>query len=83
MTQHSDKLRQRKEELLQEQMDKTWTSIYSQWDKQDPNYKDEASIVTTYASGRRVEDFFHRRGKPKTTWIEPMRKWLFENRWFK
>ena len=89
MTQHSDKLEQRKEELLQEQMDKTWTSIYSQWDKRDPNADNYMRI--NYASGREVtikslatSSLNDEKSEWKhVTYKEPMRRWLFKKGWFK
>jgi len=75
MTQHIDKLQRRKDELIDEQMDKQITSIYLQVDKHNPGA--ENYMRTTYASGREVtkdfKDDWHR-----VTYKEPMRRWVFK-----
>jgi len=75
MTQHKDKIENRKEELKFERMDKMWTQIYYQWDDNNPNYKDY--YQTKYASGRVVTKDPHKPGKPTTTW-ERVREKLFK-----
>ena len=73
MTQYKDKLNNRREELIEEQMDKTWTSIYSQWDKRNPNSENYMRI--TYASGREVT---HNANDWRSVeYKEPMRRWVF------
>ena len=75
MTQHKDKIENRKEELKFERMDKMWTQIYYQWDDNNPNYKNY--YQTNYASGRVVTKDIHKPGKPTTTW-ERVRERLFK-----
>lgn len=75
MTQHKDKIENRKEELKFERMDKMWTQIYYQWDNNNPNHKDYHQIK--YASGRVVTKDLHKPGKPITTW-ERVRERLFK-----
>ena len=75
MTQHKDKIENRKEELKFERMDKMWTQIYYQWDDNNSNYKDY--YQTKYASGRVVTKDLHKPGKPTTTW-ERVRERLFK-----
>jgi len=65
MTEHTDKVNKRDEELKLERMDNMWTQIYSQWNKDDPDYKDFTE--SKYASGRVVYKDHHKRGKPTTT----------------
>ena len=74
MTQYKDKLNNRREELIEEQMDKTWTSIYSQWDKRNPNAENYRKTI--YASGREVTQN-HDSDWNEVTFQEPMRRWVF------
>lgn len=55
-------------------MDKTWTSIYSQWDKRDPNAENYMRI--TYASGREVTH--NAKDWRSVKYKEPMRRWVFK-----
>ena len=75
MTQHKDKIENRKEELKFERMDKMWTQIYYQWDDNNSDYRDY--YQTKYASGRVVTKDLHKPGKPTTTW-ERVRERLFK-----
>jgi len=75
MTQHKEKIENRKKELKFERMDKMWTQIYYQWDDNNPNYKNYHQ--TKYASGRVVTKDLHKRGKPTITW-ERVRERLFK-----
>ena len=74
MTEHQDKLDKRKEELIEEQMDKTWVSIYAQWDKDNPDTEDYSKTI--YASGREVTNDLNSDWY-KVKYREPMRRWLF------
>jgi len=83
VTQYKDKLNNRKEELIEEQMDKTWTCIYSQWDKRDPNAENYRKTI--YASGREVTTqilvafgIHNTRSEwNHVKYKEPMRRWVF------
>ena len=75
VTQYKDKLNNRREELIEEQMDKTWTSIYSQWDKRNPNAENYRKTI--YASGREVTQN-HDSDWNEVTYQEPMRRWVFK-----
>ncbi len=73
MTQHIDKLQKRKDELIDEQMDKQITSIYLQVDKRNPSA--ENYMRTTYASGREVTH--NEKDWRSVKYKEPMRRWVF------
>ena len=83
MTEHIDKLQKRKDELIDEQMDKTWTSIYSQWDKRNPNAENYRKTI--FASGREVttqilvtSGIHNTRSEwNHVKYKEPMRRWVF------
>jgi len=75
MTQYSDQVEKRRQESLEERMDKTLTSYYFQKHESE-DIEDYRQI--DYASGRRVITNISKPGRPKTTQTEPMRKWLFE-----
>ena len=75
MTQYSDQVEKRRQESLEERMDKTITSYYFQ--KHESEHIEDYQQID-YASGRRVTTKISKPGRPKTTQTEPMRKWLFE-----
>ena len=75
MTQYSDQVEKRRQESLEERMDKTLTSYYFQKHESE-DIEDYRQI--DYASGRRVITNISKPGRPKTTQTEPMRKWLYE-----
>jgi len=75
MTQYSDQVEKRRQESLEERMDKTLTCYYFQKHESE-DIEDYRQI--DYASGRRVITNISKPGRPKTTQTEPMRKWLFE-----
>jgi len=75
MTEHSDKVKRRDEELKLERMDNMWTQIYSQWNKEDPNYRDFTE--SKYASGRVSTKDHHKRGRSVTTY-ERVRNGFFK-----
>jgi hypothetical protein len=66
MTEHRDKVKRRDEELKLERMDSMWTQIYSQWDKNNSDYRDYTE--SKYASGRVCTKDHKRRGKSVITW---------------
>ena len=66
MTEHSDKIKRRNEELKLERMNNMWTQIYSQWDKSNPDYRDYTE--SKYASGRVCTKNHKKQGKPVVTW---------------
>ena len=76
MTQYSDQVEKRRQESLEERMDKTITSYYFQKHESNEDIEDYQQI--DYASGRRVINNISKPGRPKTIQTEPMRRWLFE-----
>ena len=43
--QYSETVEERRKDLIDESMDKTWTCIYAQWDKTQDNHKEEDFII--------------------------------------
>ncbi len=76
--QYSETVEERRKDLIDESMDKTWTCIYAQWDKTQDNHKEEDCIQTYYASGRKETVKFAEPNKVRVTWHTPMRRWLFK-----
>ena len=74
MTEHTDKVEKRDEEMKEERMDAMYTQIYARWDKDNPYHED--FIETKYASGRVTNYKFDEPNKLSTTW-ERMRERFF------
>lgn len=74
MTQYSDQVEKRRQESLEERMDKTLTCYYFQKHESE-DIEDYRQI--DYASGRRVITNISKPGRPKTTQNKPMRRHLF------
>lgn len=66
MTEYTNDVKARDEELKREEMESMWTNIYAQWDKNNPDYEDY--IETNYASGRTVKLLFGQEDRPNVTW---------------
>ena len=66
MTEHTDKVEKRDEELKAERMDNMYTQIYARWDKDNPYHED--FIETRYASGRVTTYKFDEPNQMSTTW---------------
>ena len=76
MTEYTNDVKARDEELKREEMESMWTNIYAQWNKNDPGYEDY--IETNYANGRTVKVIFGDESKPNITWgRERERFWRF------